>query len=104
MEFAGEQAVNDAFALPRRRFASVGVQGLRVLVQDVEGGDEELVRVVLLVAGQVLGVLPDQVQHAARDEGLAVPVVELLNRLGKSNVDRQHLNPFSTSQMLINNS
>ena len=40
-----------------------------MLVQHVQRGDEELVGVLLLVAGQVAGVRPHQVQQAERDVG-----------------------------------
>ena len=48
-----------------------------VLVQHVQCGDEELVGVLLLVAGQVAGVRPHQVQQAEGDVGRAVSRVEL---------------------------
>jgi len=49
-----------------------------VPVQDVQGGDEELVRVLLLVPRQVPRVSPHQVQQLVGDVGGAVPRVELL--------------------------
>lgn len=49
-----------------------------VPVQDVQGGDEELVRVLLLVPRQVPRVSPHQVQQLVRDVRGAVPRVELL--------------------------
>ena len=39
----------------------------RVVVEDVEDRDEELVRVLLLVASQVAGVGPDQMEQLERD-------------------------------------
>lgn len=49
-----------------------------VSVQDVQGCDEELVRILLLVPCQVPRVSPHQVQQLVRDMGGAVPRVKLL--------------------------
>lgn len=51
-----------------------------VAVQDVQRGDQELVGVLLLVAGQVAGVGPHQVEQAERDMRRAAARVELGRR------------------------
>lgn len=56
-------------------------------VQNVQGGDEELVRVVLLVPGQMLCVRPDQVEHSIGHEWttvgapIAVKLLKILEKL-----------------------
>lgn len=51
-------------------------------VQDIQGSDEELVRVLLLVPRQVPRMSPHQVQQLVGDVGGAVPRVELLPETG----------------------
>ena len=48
-----------------------------MLMEDVERGDEELVRVLLFVARQVACVRPHQVQQSVRCVWCAHPTVEL---------------------------
>lgn len=48
-----------------------------VSVQDIQRCDEELVCVLLLVAGQVTGVCPHKVEEAERDVRRAMARVEL---------------------------
>lgn len=55
---------------------------LAVAVQHVQRGDEELVRVLLFVPGQVTGVVPDQMQESVQRKGATVAVVELLEQFG----------------------
>lgn len=52
-------------------------------VQDIQGSDEELVRVLLLVPRQVPCMSPHQVQQLVGDVGGAVPRVELLPETGR---------------------
>ena len=52
-----------------------------VAVEQVQGGDEELVRVLLLVPGEVVGVGPDHVQQLVRREGRALATEEVLEQL-----------------------
>lgn len=49
-------------------------------VQDIQGCDQELVGVLLLVAGQVTGVSPHQVQETEGDVRRTVARVELGKR------------------------
>ena len=53
-----------------------------VAVKQVQGGDEELVRVLLLVPGEVVGVGPDHVQQLVGAEGVPVCTEKLLEELG----------------------
>jgi len=57
-----EDAVDDA-AAGGAALAVHWLRALAVAVHDVQRGDEELVRVLLLVAGQVARVRPDEVQQ-----------------------------------------
>lgn len=58
--------------------AGLQVHTFAVPVQDVQGCDEELVGILLLVACEVPGVSPHQVQQLVRDVGRPVPRVKLL--------------------------
>lgn len=51
-------------------------------MQHVEGGGEELVGVLLLVAGHTSDVLPHQVEQLVEAEGRLVARVELLKEIG----------------------
>ena len=50
-------------------------------MKQVQGSDEELVSVLLLVPGQVMGVGPDHVEQLVRREGVPVGTEELLEEL-----------------------
>ena len=52
-----------------------------VAVKQVQGGDEELVRVLLLVPGEVVRVGPDHVQQLVGREGGALATEEVLEQL-----------------------
>ena len=52
-----------------------------VAVEQVQGGNEELVCVLLLVPGEVVGVGPDHVQQLVRREGRALATEEVLEQL-----------------------
>ena len=55
-------------------------------MQDVQHCDEELVSILLLVAGQVSGVGPHQVEQLERDVGVSHARVELSARCNKKQV------------------
>lgn len=75
LEAPREDAVYDAAAV----VGVVGGEGgAGVLVEDVEGGDEELVGVLLLVAGEVPRLRPHQVQHPVGDVRSPLAPVKLL--------------------------
>ena len=67
-----------------------------VPVQDVQGCDEELVCILLLVACQVPGVRPHQVQQLVRDVGGPVPRVELCREKERYPRQEQHRAPACT--------
>ena len=67
-----------------------------VPVQDIQGCDEELVCVLLLVACQVPGVSPHEVQQFVRDVGGTVPRVELCREKERQPRQEQHRAPTCT--------
>jgi len=79
LQAAREDAVYDARARPAA-LAVLRLRALRVPVQHVQRGDEELVRVLLLVAGQVARVRPDEVQQRLQQQGRLRAAVELLKQ------------------------
>ncbi len=77
LETAGEDPVDDARALnvALRRNA---VDALRVAVEHVQSGYEELVRILLLVARQMTRLGPNEVEQARENQRLLVAREELV--------------------------
>ena len=67
-----------------------------VPVQDVQGCDEELMCVLLLIACQVPGMRPHQVQQLVRDVGGPVPRVELCREKERQPRQGQHRTSMCT--------
>lgn len=74
-------SLSGAHTLPSHPHACtlrVQARTFTVPVQDVQSCNEELVGILLLVACQVPGMSPHQVQQLVRDVGRPVPRVKLL--------------------------
>lgn len=83
LQAPGEYLVDDAITVVRVVLDDER-RGLRVLlavpVQYVQGGDEELVRILLLVSGEMARMCPDEVEQFMEDQRRLVARVELLEK------------------------
>ena len=77
MEFSREDGVDDAVA---GRAGSLFGAVNEVAVEQVQSGDEKLVSVLLLVAGQVVSVLPSHVEQQVRHQRRLGARIKLLEQ------------------------